>query len=115
MYSQFTHTNQFIHILQETSQLWINNMASLQAEQQKSREENDRSLSELEERYRNQITSLQDHLHRVVSESDQKDTLISQVSSFLPPYDYIQYIHYIFKSHRNTVTVPYSARVGCIG
>lgn len=54
-------------------------MSDIQLEQKKMQEENQNALRELEEKYKKQISSLQDHLQRVVSDNDAKDHTIKQV------------------------------------
>ena len=54
-------------------------MASLQRDQESAKAEQQKSLQELEEKYQKQIYSLQEHLQRVVTESQGKDDTIKQV------------------------------------
>ena len=54
-------------------------MASLQRDQESAKAEQQKSLQELEDKYQKQIDSLQEHLQRVVTESQGKDDTIKQV------------------------------------
>lgn len=55
-------------------------MATLQTEQESAKAQQQKSLQELEEKYQKQIDSLQEHLQRVVTDSQSKDDTIKQVS-----------------------------------